>query len=132
MLGQTVAEVLSTLPPKVAVVFQQCLEGRLQSSDNLRRELEQFQARMREEHERSELLDMETADKLVETCQRMLDSMSDSPAEEDHRLIQAAVKYLIREDDEEGDVESPIGFDDDALVVRAIAKAIKLEESDEA
>ena len=131
MVNETISEVLSNLPPKIAEFFRQCLEGPLKSSEELRRDLERYQARLRHEHRRAELLDIKTADTLVEICQKMLESMSVGTSEEHHRLIQGAVQYLSLVEDEESDIESPIGFDDDALVIRAIAKALKLKNSDE-
>ena len=52
-----------------------------------------------------------------------LTSISDSTSEEDIRLIQAAVKYLPRESGDEHYPRSSVGFDDEVLVVRTIAKA---------
>ena len=50
-------------------------------------------------------------------------SISDTTPYEHVRLIQAAVKYLQREDDEH-DTKSSIDFENHALVVRTIAEAI--------
>ena len=44
----------------------------------------------------------------------------------DHRrLVQIAVRYFIEDDDAERDSTSPIGFDDDALVVDLVVEELR-------
>ena len=42
MLSETVSQVLSTLPPTIAAVLEQCSEGPLHSSEELEAELARF------------------------------------------------------------------------------------------
>jgi len=41
------------------------------------------------------------------------------------RVLADAVRYLVRTDDEEDDLRSPIGFEDDAEVVEAALEKIR-------
>ena len=54
----------------------------------------------------------------------MVASISDTTSDEHVRLLQTAVKFLLRGEDEEHDTEPPIRFDQDALVVRTIAEVL--------
>ena len=119
------SRVLDALPPRVGAVLQTAWIGRLASPKDLGDALHRYRRKLQRLHEESDLADVETAYRLIADCESMLDSVSTGAAQEHHRLVQAAVRYLIRDDDEESDTQSLVGFDDDALVVRTIAAVIE-------
>jgi len=71
-----------------------------------------------------EVIDVELATSLAMSCDRLLDEIDDDTSEEHQRLIQAAVRYFVNEEDADGDTESLIGFDDDNAVIEAVAIAV--------
>lgn len=124
-LSPMASEVLRTLPSKVAGLLQLCWTGQLVSPESLEDLLDQYRQRMRRFHQESDLVDIDVVEGLVGTCQVMVRSIAGRGSNEHHRLAQAAVKYLVREDDEESDTESLSGFADDARVVHAAAAALQ-------
>ena len=54
----------------------------------------------------------------------LLRGQKEDTSEEHRRLIQAAVQYYVENDDDDHDLESPTGLDDDAEVFVAIAAAL--------
>ena len=114
LLSRTAAKVFEQLPEKVGSVLRECWGGPLQTPETLRRDLDRWQSRLQDAHDKSALI-------CIRTMREMLMSISDTTSDEHVRLIQASVKYLLREDDEEHETKSPLGFADDALVVRTIA-----------
>ena len=119
LLSRTAAEVFERLPEKIGSVFRECWGGPIQTPKTLEKNLDRWQLRLQEAHNSAALVEIQT------TCKQMrkiLTSISDTTPDEQIRLIQAAVRYLVREDTEEHDTKSPLGFDDDALVVRTIAE----------
>lgn len=122
--SQIGSNVLGALPSRVGAVLQTTWVGPLQSPKDLSDALHQYRQKLRRLHEASDLADVETAFRLIDDCESLLDSISTGAVQDHHRLVQAAVMYLIREDDEESDTQSLVGFDDDALVVRTVAGAI--------
>jgi len=76
----------------------------------------------------SEFLDLKLARQVAFRCEALLDGLTPESTPEIQRLVQASVRYFIKHDDEENDIGSPIGFDDDAGVVKLVARAIGRED----
>ena len=58
---------------------------------------------------------------------RLIDTLQGSVTPEHHRLVQAAVRYFVTEEDAEADRESLIGFEDDRLVAATVAEELGLD-----
>jgi len=71
-----------------------------------------------------EFLDLGLAQQLAQECEALLDLLNNGTSEQTHRLVQMAVSYFIDPNDAEDDTDSPIGFDDDAEVIRAVAREL--------
>ena len=87
-------------------------------------DLDRWQSKFRDAHNESALADIQITHGLM---LKMLASVSETTSDEHVRLIQAALKYLLREEDEQHDTEFPIRFEDGALVVRTIAEVLSGE-----
>ena len=120
LFSRTASDVFEHLPEKIGSVLQECWGGPIQTLETLQRNLARCQPRLQAVHNEAARVDIQTTRKLM---QEMLMSISDTTPYEHVRLIQAAVKYLQREDDEH-DTKSSIDFENHALVVRTIAEAI--------
>ncbi|MCM3849987.1 hypothetical protein ND486_27735 [Pseudonocardia sp. DR1-2] len=81
-------------------------------------------AQVRAAAEDNEFVDLELAEQLHSRLRAALGSWSTYDAEQRAALI-VAVNYLVQTDDEENDLRSPIGFDDDADVVMAALKRVE-------
>ena len=121
LFSRTASEVFVRLPEKIGSVLRECWGGRLQTPETLSADLDRWRLTLPEAHDESALAAIQTTHELM---RKMLESILDTTSNEQLMLIQAAVKYLLRGEDEEHDTESPIRFEDDALVVRTIAEVL--------
>ena len=121
-LSRTAAQVLEQLPESVESALRECWPGSLQTPEALLKEFDRWQSQLKCDYNESALVDIQTA---LAQLRKILAPTSDARSEEDIRLIQAAVQYLVRERDEEHDPTSSIGVDDEVLVVRKIVEAIQ-------
>jgi hypothetical protein len=81
-------------------------------------------AHVRESAEDNEFLDVTQAERLHAQLRSTLQSWDVLDGEQ-RRILSEAVAYLVRADDEEDDLQSPIGFEDDAEVVAAALRRIR-------
>ena len=63
--------------------------------------------------------DLDTALMLAKGCQALLGQVGAAP--EERLLAQVAVRYVVLDEDADGDCDSPYGFDDDVEVFNAVA-----------
>lgn len=73
--------------------------------------------------ETNEFVDVTRAEQLHAELSRALDRYVEFDAAQRRTLVEA-VAYLVRIDDDEDDLLSPVGFDDDAEVVEAALAAL--------
>lgn len=73
---------------------------------------------------RDDDVDPALANGLAEAVLRMLSSMSDDTPERTRRLVQAAARYFVIEDDADSDMGSILGLDDDADVINAVLRSL--------
>lgn len=74
--------------------------------------------------EHREFVDTEQATRLANALITMIEGLAEDAPEEHRRLAQAATAYFALTDDASDDVASPIGFDDDERVVRAVLQYV--------
>jgi len=86
----------------------------------MRTHLEHVRAAARD----NEFVDAAEAIRLHMLLTEALESWDDLDATQ-RTLLTDAVAYLVRTDDEEDDLHSPIGFEDDAAVVEAALAEVK-------
>jgi hypothetical protein len=73
-------------------------------------------------------LDVHLADCISRSCMTLLNEEWDRAEGVGKRLIQAACHYFVENDDEDRDLESVYGFDDDAEVVNAILELLNRQD----
>lgn len=105
-----------SLPPDLRSRWERLLQQPLAPVEVLRGDLEDYLARVE-----GTQADPKVLEGLVVGCRALLAGEWD---EERRRLVQAAVTYFLMEDDEEPDLDSVAGLDDDAEVFNAVARAV--------
>lgn len=93
-------------------------------TETLRQELRQHVQKIRTAAEANPYLEPRLALRLAEVCEHLLDDAAAKGSEHARRLVQAAVRYFIEDDDGEHDLESVVGLVDDAEVCNAVARAL--------
>ncbi|MBK8979644.1 MAG: hypothetical protein IPM29_27410 [Planctomycetes bacterium] len=114
---------MQSLPPEIRAVVARIEAASLCSPVELRQELRDFEHGLDRPDRAHPFADHELARRIAAGCQTLLEDHTNH-APERLRLVQVAVRYLILDDDAESDRESILGFDDDARVFDAIARAL--------
>jgi len=96
------------------------------------RELTTYLQSLESQAAEHEFLDLELARQLSQECEALLDLLNNRTSEQTHRLVQMAVSYFIDPHDAEDDTDSPIGFDDDAEVIRLVAEELGVSRGGDA
>jgi hypothetical protein len=103
-------------------LFAELLEESAVPQATLRSELEAHVGEIRAAAGKNEFLDVSLALRLAEVCSALLEEGERQGTEEAWRLVQAATRYFILDDDGEHDLESVCGLDDDAEVCNAVSR----------
>ena len=112
------------LPENARILVEQLIQEDLVSSDELRFEIEKYSSKIDRFARKRADLDVNLAECIAQSCLALLDTlMHDSPVEH-RRLMQVACRYFVEEDDEEGDLGSVFGFDDDAEVLNIVVRKL--------
>lgn len=93
----------------------------------LRDELAAYAERIAARTPDNEMLDARVGQELVRLCEALLSTAEDAD-EPTRRLVQAAVRYFVDEQDVEPDRETMWGLDDDAAVCNAVARHLGRDE----
>ena len=72
---------------------------------------------------RNEFIDITLAENIAQTLRQLLRELAIYP-ENKRRLIVGAARYFMRSQDAQADLESILGFDDDAAVLNYVLKEI--------
>lgn len=97
-------------------------EAPLQPRTAIAAAVRQYLVSVHAEAERQEFVATEQATRIADALLALVEGLADDAPEEHRRLVQAAAGYFALTDDVADDVRSPIGFDDDERVVRAVAR----------
>ena len=92
----------------------------------LRQNVENHINRIMEETSHNEFINVKLAKKIKDICLILIDEY-DKCTTDAQRYINATVNYFIATDDEEEDLFSPLGFDDDAEILNECLKLIGKE-----
>ncbi len=69
-------------------------------------------------------VDPTLANALSEASLRLLSTLTEQSPESTRRLVQAAVRYFVIEEDADSDLDSILGLDDDADVLNAVLRKL--------
>jgi hypothetical protein len=121
-------QVLGALESDVAEILRRHLEAPLASPEILVERTRLYLKGLENLVNEGMVIDLELATDLAIRCERLLGLDSELP-DPHRRLVQAAVRYFVDDEDADGDVESLIGLDDDGAVIEAVALAIGRSEA---
>lgn len=117
-------EIRDEYAPMVAGLMKE----KLFATSELRAQIDACVAKVRRAAKKDDLLDVELVESLAQGCRDLLDEVDANPAGDKYDrfrlLTQVATRYFILEEDSDGDLDSVLGFDDDASVFNAIVRAL--------
>ena len=119
----TVDEVAARLSMAPTEAYRRCAASPPRSVRELERALDTYEHTLQSRATEAEFLDVETAARVLSGCQALLKRLGSGSAPESHRAVQAAVEYLLLDDDGEAD-DSIVGYDDDLRVLKATAEVL--------
>jgi uncharacterized membrane protein YkvA (DUF1232 family) len=111
-------ELLDDLPEQAREIFARLGKGPLWSVDRLRAAVVKHTEDTRKAAASNEFLDASLAEQIARRLQRLLKDYDDRPGHE-RAVIQAVVRYFVLKEDAENDLDSVLGFEDDAKVLNA-------------
>jgi uncharacterized membrane protein YkvA (DUF1232 family) len=109
------------IPHESQALFDRLHDAPLVPVAELRAELKEYAARLATTTAANKLLDATLAESITQCCEGLLDMLEQEADEATRRLVQAAVRYFVVEEDVEPDRDSLWGLDDDAVVCGAVA-----------
>ena len=118
---------LDQIPDEYLERFRNLLKQPLRGTQPLRRALKKYDATVRSVAPFVDFLDVDEATQLLQASDALLDAAEASSEEELHQLVQAAVLYLILEDEDE-EITGVLGLDDDAQVLNAVARTLGMPQ----
>jgi len=116
-----------SLPPEVRLQFEAHRTFEFESSEALRKAVDEYLASLEEAFVGDAVFNLELAQEIANGCRALLDDFDDFE-EGARRDVQAAVTYFVDAEDDAGDLDSVMGFDDDARVFNMVARAVGREE----
>lgn len=106
------------LPPETRDTYQRYLKLPLATKSMLTNKLDEYMETVLNASGENEFLDYTTAQRINLALRRLLEVCS----QEQLLHVQAAAYYFVNSDDATPDLESLLGFDDDAEVVNAVCR----------
>jgi len=126
--SEQVRGVIENLPKDSADFFQRLLAEPTLDAGDLWMMVRGHLVALREAEEAEELLDGRLGKALAEASEQLLYRFSDEDSEDARLLIQAAIRYFVLNEDAEGDMDSLVGFDDDAQVFNVVVETLGHED----
>lgn len=112
---------LDGIPAAARSLWRTLLTQELISVHELFEQVHEYQRTLEQQADWDDsAIDGVLAQALVAASLSLLGTLSDDTPESARRLIQAAVRYFIIDDDGDADLESALGLDDDAEVMNAV------------
>lgn len=120
----SISRVVQSLPEAVATLFDKLMREPRRSRDEMRRRVASYLVSIESLAREIDYLDIDLVERIANCCHRLIETLDEDASEDHRRLVQAAVLYFVLDEDVEGDTSSLIGFDDDRLVVEAVAREL--------
>ncbi len=118
------------LPPTIDNLFKRlCRPATSAEITGLRADLAAYRNAITAAVHSNEFIDLRLAGKIADAVDHLLADYDGYSAEQ-QQLIIGAVRYFIHSDDEDHDLTSLFGFEDDLLVINAVLTALGQETID--
>ena len=114
---------LRDIPREYVPRFEALTDEPWRGEDALGVLLQQYEATVRAVAPFVEFLDLDDVERLLTACRALLTVTATRPDASVRRLVQAAVLYLVLEEDDE-EITGVLGLDDDAQVVNAACRSL--------
>jgi len=118
--GTPCDRVAERLPRGPRELFLSYAQEPLVAADVLLASLDDYIAQLTRRIDEIESLDLPFARQLAERGRELVRELPDDAPEPERRVVQAGVRYLVEEEDARSDIDSPVGFADDALVLSEV------------
>jgi hypothetical protein len=115
--------VLHDIPIEYRDRFRELLDQPADPVPALRAEVERYIATVQQIGRVVKLLDLSAAERLAEVSIALLDGLTEQHPPEARLLVNAGVRYFVREEDDE-EITGVLGFDDDVQVLNAVSRVI--------
>ena len=115
---------LADSPPAISRLLRGYLAEELLSLNDLRNQITAYLEDLAHLSLAHEFIDLPLATTIGQRFHELIDGITIEMSTEHRRLIHAAAKYFVTEEDADSDTASPIGFDDDAFVFNLVAREI--------
>lgn len=119
--GETIGRVLGAIDPDTGDAICSFLDEPLVAPEDLAELTRVYFKQLEALAEDGEEIDLDQVIELAVRCERLLDVLDDSMPEDHQRLIQAAVRYFVDNEDAHGDLDMLNGINDDGSVIEAVA-----------
>lgn len=127
MIEVSIDRVMGALPPRVGRIVERLVRERRISPVELHRLVSDYRSGLEGAARGGAFLDVILATQVANLLHRLVDTLQQPVTPEHHRLVQAAVRYFVFEDDAESDRDSLIGFEDDRLVAITVAAELGID-----
>jgi hypothetical protein len=116
-------DILHDVPVEYRDRFEGLLGQSLQELDDLRAEVESYLETVRRVGPLVALIDVGEAEQLGEATVALMNHLEPGQPALFRQLVQSAVHYFVREEEDE-EITGVLGFDDDIQVVNAVCRAL--------
>jgi hypothetical protein len=113
---------VSGIPHASRELFEQLLEEDLRPVHELFNEVKAYARLATDQGRGLSEIDTVLVAQLADVSLKLLETIVPNSSEERRRLIQASVRYFLLEEDSDNDLDSVLGFDDDAEVTNAVLR----------
>ena len=120
-----VGRVLTAAPAAIKTVLDRYTNEPLLDPDQMAEQLTAYIQEIDRLSQEIEFFDSDTAKRVATRCGKLIATLCTDSKSDHRRLVQIAVRYFVEDDDAESDSMSPIGFDDDALVVDLVVEELR-------
>lgn len=116
---------LEGIPDGSKALWTRLVQEELRPVHELFKEVRDYQQQIKQRSQWSDAdVDPTLANALSDASLRLLSTLHDGSPESTRRLIQAAVRYFVIEEDADSDLDSILGLDDDAEVLNAVLRKL--------
>lgn len=109
-----------TPPPEAIALYRQYLKDDPLSAEKLTFQLDEYVEFVERVAKVNPIVDSALAFRISEVLRELVGVCPPDKL----KFVQSAIRYFIEDEDAEGDLVSPGGFDDDILVVNSVARHI--------